>query len=379
MNKIVESTHQDQAVIVAAGPRCTDGSSIEELMTAFLKKIFSVGESASTLKKYATVLPAFRDYLIKEHQLDLLPLLDLHDPDALMQIEMFRNTVSDALIDFAIVRKDKKGFLSKRERNVRISVITSFYEYALTHKKISNLVGNPALLVERSKIERASSARIIELDELVTRLHALLSLSEKSLADERDLAILLVLLFTGSRADAVCQMRYGDLDIGQDTSGRPTVKIFFAHMKRGKQKYVDLQPGIAAILVSYLQRAYGSDYHTLKKDAAVWIALAATRNPGMQKKWEQLGRPRYLPLEYKGLRGICEHRLGTSRVHTTRYTASAIIKALGMTLEERQQFFDHSSADTTLLYDQVAERGKIRVAVDLEQFLLNGILPQRKS
>jgi integrase len=61
-------------------------------------------------------------------------------------------------------------------------------------------------------------------------------------------------------------------------------------------------------------------------------------------------------LGYHGVVGVCQHYLGTSKVHTTRHTFVVLMERAGAKLTDIQQRLGHKNAATTGIYLQQLRR-----------------------
>ena len=95
--------------------------------------------------------------------------------------------------------------------------------------------------------------------------------------------------------------------------------VHFPRCKGGKQMD-DLLPAVAstAILI-WLSRCFG-DLERVRPDTPVWVCLSR-RDEGK-------------PLTTRGMSQICQHYLGTSKVHVTRHTFARTIEDAGAKVSE---------------------------------------------
>jgi site-specific recombinase XerD len=217
-------------VTVYQEPLCNDGSTIEDLITSFVKAKFARTQSTKTAKAYQDTLHNFRRHL-QAQGLDLVASLKGKTVD---EMERFRIQVAEAAHDFAILSARLGRFVAKSTWNQRLAIISSFYTYAAQNLKIS--CTNPLDLVE----------------QIQSHLAKLAAKEPKTVADKRDLALLTVLFFTGRRVSEVATLRHRHLHIGR-SAGAEIVTLTFARMKQGKHLVSPLNARASALLLDYLR------------------------------------------------------------------------------------------------------------------------------
>jgi site-specific recombinase XerD len=176
----------------------------------------------------------------------------------------------------------------------------------------------------RNPIERVKPPKLADNPlppASLSDLKAMLATCDKSLAGQRDRAMLLALLDTGCRASEFCALDIGDVDVG-------TGAVVVRHGKGGKRRVVFLGAKTRREVMRYLR---------LRKDpdgGPLWVT-------------DEGGR-----LTYWGLRQIVVRRAGSAGVkapslHSFRRAFALASKRGGMDLHDLQQLMGH--ADLTVL------------------------------
>lgn len=354
----------DQSYLTAyIAPRCNDGSTIEELITSFVKAKFAITQSQKTAKAYFTTVVAFRRFLLG-HNIDLIEDLKGCVID---EVDMFRVKIADHARDFVIVSMHPGKLVSKTTRNQRIAILSSFYQYAEQNRKVS--FANPMVFIQRSKVDPYGKSKALEPKEVSTKLIALASKREKTVEEKRNLALLAMLFSTGRRANEIKSLRINDLrtvtvQVKEEGSHEgfeaEQIVASFQDMKNGKSLAMALDVDVSAYLLDYMRSYYGSELYTLT-NAPLWVNLSEVPlNAKQRKAWELAGEPKHIPLGYQAIREVCRDYMDFTKVHTTRHTFTRALKQAGATLEERQALLGHSSPVTTQLYDRQDDRGSTK-------------------
>src|SRR5258708_12269856 len=178
-------------VTVYQEPLCNDGTTVEDLIASFVKAKFARTQSTKTAKAYLDTLHGFRRHLLAR-ELDLVASLKGKSAD---KVDRFRIQIAEAARDYAILSARPGKFVARSTRNQRLAIISSFYVYAAQNFKIS--FTNPLEMVERSRVESyGNSARPLEQQEVQEHLAALAAREPKTIADQRDYALLTLLFST---------------------------------------------------------------------------------------------------------------------------------------------------------------------------------------
>ena len=223
---------------------------------------------------------------------------------------------------------------SKSTINVRLAILSSFYEYALARYLLAPMddqghIANPLKIVSREKIEPYQGIHWLEPEEAES---ALRKIDRSTDLGKRDYALLVVLLNTGSRLKEVAGLEWRHVRFkGQ------RITLTFEHCKRDKTMIDTLNVGNSKAVLTWLYAYYGSDLASLDKNAPLWITLS--------RNTEQAGQP----LGIQGIQQVCGKYL-EAHTHITRHTFSQLMIRAGATLPELQARLGHESQATTGIY-----------------------------
>ncbi|MGB8347854.1 MAG: site-specific integrase [Ktedonobacteraceae bacterium] len=233
------------------------------------------------------------------------------------------------------------AFSQRREQasratfNQRCAILSSFYTYAMDRNLVlpldaSGRARNPISLVKREKVQAYAGAQALAADDVLVRLQRI---DRKQSQGKRDYALLAVLLQTGKRVSEVAALQWQHVNV----QGK-NVMLTFDHCKGGKTLIDTLPASVSAVLLEWLQAAYGAQLGQISKEAPLWISF--TRN----------SRHRGQALGIQSIADICERYLGISKVHVTRHTFTHLMMKAGATLPKIQARLGHESLDTTGRY-----------------------------
>jgi integrase len=275
--------------------------------------------SAKTLKAYADTINQFR--------LELRRIG--HDLDSDIR------TIAMVAQRFAsFTRNPHKEQASKSTRNLRLAILSSFYEYALARYLLAPMddqghIANPLKIVTREKIEPYQGIHWLEPEEA---LAALQKIDRSTDLGKRDYALLAILLNTGRRLKEVVSLEWRHVRFkGQ------RITLTFEHCKRGKTMIDTLNVGNSRALLTWLHAYYGPELASLDKHAPLWVTLS--------RNTEQAGQP----LGIQGIQQVCGKYL-EAHTHITRHTFSQLMIRAGATLPELQARLGHESLATTGIY-----------------------------
>ncbi len=209
--------------------------------------------------------------------------------------------------------------------NLRLSILSSFYQFALRRRAV---LGNPMVLVERRRGKEDS--RTIALDE-VTIKEKLQAIDRRTEEGARDYALLVVAFFTGRRLAELASLRWEQVEKG----GQGQLILYFPRCKGGKAMRDSLPPPVASALLSWLHRFY-HDLEGLAPTAPLWVCLS--------------NRARGSALSHQSIGQICLKRLGTSKVHTTRHSFALAMMQAGAKVNEIATQLGHSNPAVTGRY-----------------------------
>src|SRR5438445_1937696 len=162
--------------------------SLDVLILGWLDAKFRRSKSTRTQDTYREMLSEFRDGL-KQANLDL----DSQEKQELAQIALLAQA-------FAGGSKRPGKEVSSSTYNLRLSVISSFYEYAI---KQAALELNPIKRVERANVQQYAHARALNHEDVNNALRAI---DQSDTQGKRDYALLTLLLQTGRRLNEVVSL-----------------------------------------------------------------------------------------------------------------------------------------------------------------------------
>jgi len=294
-------------------------TSLDVLILGWLDAKFRRSKSTRTQDAYREMLREFREWL-KEVHLDL----DSQGKEDLANI---------ALMAQAYAGKSKRAGkeVSSSTYNLRLSVISSFYEHAI---KQCFLEVNPIKRVSRAKVQEYAKARALDNEDVDKALKAI---DRSSVQGKRDYALLTLLLQTGRRLSEVVSLELQHLFF---QGGKLVVS--FEHCKGGKVMRDMLPLVVATALLDWLQAYYGEIKIGVQGDTRpLWVCLIPSGQAERQAG-DRLGR--------HGIANICQRRLGTSKVHTTRHTWARNMQEVGAPVNVIQKRLGHESLATTGRY-----------------------------
>lgn len=318
-------------------------SKLDLLIQEWLLEKYRQTQSAKTRESYFTALGQYRAALQRQE-------LDLDRVDCLDKL------VTTARLFSTFSARGKE--VSIATSNLRLSVLSSFYEFAIRNGLI---LINPIDRIKRGKSQRYQGAHAIEPELVQSRL---CSIDTETLDGKRDRALLLVYLQTCRRLSEVASLLWRNIYISNqvDQLGRiqELVTLTFERCKGNKRMVDQLPAGISGILLSWLRSYYGKDLH-LAPDSPIWVALA----PGGRN-----GRNRGNQLGNQAIADICKKYLGTSKVHTTRHTGTLLRLQAGATVQDIKKQLGHNSLATTDYYIEILLQGPDQHASQVETMLL---------
>lgn len=239
------------------------------------------------------------------------------------------------------------GGVSAVTHNKRLSIVSSFYRYAIKHTLLDP--PNPIDLVKRRKRAPYARARALDVVEVRARLAAI---DRASVAGLRDYALLSVGLATGRRLRELAGLRWAHVHLLSD--GR--VKLTWVHTKGNDGPLYDTLPApLSRALLGYLHRYYGAGLGDLPPEAPIWVSLS--------------NNSRGKPLSISAIADVCEKRIGTSKVHQLRHTFARMLEDAGAKISEIQQRLGHKSAATTSVYLQALRADENPYAEELVKVL----------
>lgn len=218
---------------------------------------------------------------------------------------------------------EKKNEVSAATHNQRLSVLSSFYRYAIKRRLVTI---NPVDYTERQILVTKNAARPLSQQVVID---AMASIDRTTPAGKRDYALLAILLGTGRRVSEVAALQCGDIQ----RQGKEMV-VVFRRCKGGKQMIDNLPAPVTGVLFDYLASIYPNGPQA--KQEPVWVSFS--------------NRSKLLAISARTIERICLARLGTGKAHTTRHTWASTMKALGADIADIQRGLGHKSLYTTVIY-----------------------------
>jgi integrase len=235
----------------------------------------------------------------------------------------------------------KRPEVSQATYNLRLAILCSFYDYAMSRYLIMPMdhaghVLNPMKAIKREKVQRYKGVHAIEPEEAMNRIQAI---DRTTLQGKRDYALLAILLETGRRLQEVTHLEWQHVQLAGRGKKR-TITLTFEHCKGDKTMIDTLPASISAALLAWLYAYYGVDLASLEKTAPLWVTLSRNTT----QRGQALG--------IQAVQQICEKYLET-HAHVTRHTFTYLMIKAGATLPEIQARLGHESLATTGIYARV--------------------------
>jgi integrase len=299
---------------------------LDLLIQEWLLEKYRQTRSMKTRQSYQSTLQQYR-VALQQQGLDLDSETDLP------------KLVSTARLFSVFSARGKE--VSVATSNLRLSILSSFYEFALRNGLVSV---NPIDRIKRGKSQRYQGAHALQPEMVQTRLR---SIDGSTLDGKRDRALLLVYLQTCRRLSEVSSLLWRDVlietQVGPDGETQELVTLTFERCKGAKKMVDQLPPRISAALLQWLRSYYGEDL-PVDGNAPLWVALAPGGRNG-KNRGNQLGN--------QAIADICKKYLGTSKVHTTRHTGTVLRLKAGATVQDIKKQLGHDSLATTDYYIEV--------------------------
>jgi integrase/recombinase XerD len=218
--------------------------------------------------------------------------------------------------------------------NLRLAVLSSFYDYALKLYLLAPMddqghILNPMKIVTRKKVEPYDGIHWLEPEEAQA---ALAKINQSTQLGKRDFTLLMVLLSTGRRLNEVASLEWQHVKLKGNR-----VTLSFEHCKGGKEMRDTLNAPNSKALLSWLHSYYGNSLSTLEKTAPLWVTLS--------RNTSQAGNR----LGIQGIQQVCKKYL-EAHTHITRHTFTQLMILAGATLPEIQERLGHASLATTGIY-----------------------------
>ena len=295
-------------------------NTVDQIITAWIAAKFGVSKSDYTKRQYHYTIRQFREYVQELTGCDLDG--DTHILATTAEIWAARSTTT--------IR------ISPATMALRLSIICSFYDYAVLHGFVQE---NPILLIQRPS--RAQTAPEFLEKQIVTQ--ALLSIDQTTLDGKRDFALLCIALFAGKNVAELAQLRMKHVAI----KGPETVCIkWVARTKTATTRTDVFQGKLAKIFLTYLEDYYireGKIVNSLRQlssESPVWVSLS-NRNEGQA-------------VSRKTIQNILEKYFGTTRMHGVKHASADALFRQGMSIQEIARQLKSVTNQTTV--NEVVEK-----------------------
>ena len=260
-----------------------------------------------------------------------------------VQLDLDGDTGAVALVAQAFAAGGAVGAVT---HNKRLSIVSSFYRYAISHTLLAP--PNPIDLVKRRRRQLYAHAQALDVGAVRQRLS---EIDRTTVEGARDYALLSVGLATGRRLRELAGLRWAHVHPQSD--GR--VKVTWERCKGGKVLYDTLPSALSSVLLVYLHRWYGARLGDLPHNAPIWVSLSNNHHGGA--------------LSISAIADVCAKRLGTSKVHQLRHTFARMLEDAGAKISVIQQRLGHASAATTSIYLQALRADENPFAEELVRVL----------
>jgi site-specific recombinase XerD len=221
----------------------------------------------------------------------------------------------------------------------RISLLSSFYRWAMRDSKIGSLIiSNPVILArpKAPKPYQTDASKSLTDEEIEALVDVVRQRAETGdIVGKRDYAILLLYLATGMRRNEVISLRGKDLRITDDGI------VLGGRVKGGHYRAREVNDmEVKAAVEDYLR--ISKRLHALKTDAPVWTRHDRGGSPG-----EQLSSHSFV----KNLKQYA-HEAGIDHIHLhqTRHTFARIVAEETGSITATQDALDHSNIAVTSVY-----------------------------
>ncbi len=246
------------------------------------------------------------------------------------------------------VRAMRERALAETTINLRLSALSSFYDYCL-HRHVQIIGGaevalataNPVRRVERATIRPYGKARYLSADEVKALLGAV---DRSTVIGARDYALLVTFVYTARRSAEVRRLRWGDLV-------RRDGRIFYRWSGKGKAREDELPRPSYAAIEAYLRAAGRWNGHPPEDEIFIFTPLSdvATRLPNV----DDVDGPISGQMANRILRkwaAIAGLRTSRLTIHSLRHTAAMLRQRAGAELQDLRTLLDHESLAVTQIY-----------------------------
>jgi integrase/recombinase XerD len=235
----------------------------------------------------------------------------------------------------------RKPKLARSTIYVRLSFLSSFYRWAMSHSQLGTYIqSNPVQLSrpKRPKAFQSSSTKALEDEEMRALLRVV---KDKALTEDlcakRDYALLLLYIMTGMRRSEVIGLSGKDIQVKEDHL------IIRCRVKGGDYSAREVRSQQAKeALVEYLRSA--KRLYVLKVDGPVWTRHDKAGRPG-----DPLSSHSFVKKlkQYAKEAGIAHIHL-----HQTRHSYARIVSEETGSIIETQEALGHKNVAVTKVYIQ---------------------------
>lgn len=215
----------------------------------------------------------------------------------------------------------------------KLSALSSLLNYLCDQNALESCVADGVM----RPIENSNEGKTPALSDVQAR-RLLEEPPSDTVKGKRDRAILSVMLFHGLRRSELCALRI------KDVSERRGVVMLTVRGKRGKIRYLPLNPHSASVVADYLQVAG----HRNDSEGALFRPLTGPRE-ACRRGLSPGAIFRCIVLKYGRALGITAEGFGP---HSLRTTAATNALEHAAELADVRDWLGHSNVSTTTLYDR---------------------------
>jgi integrase/recombinase XerD len=232
------------------------------------------------------------------------------------------------------------GGLTRATIYTRLSLLSSFFEWAMREPKIGAVLASNPVRLARPKAPRAyqtERTKALSDDELRALLSVVRSRAQDqtALAAKRDYALLLLYVLTGMRRQELISLR------GRDVEMRDDALIISGRVKGGDYVGREVRdPVVKSALLDYLRA--GDRLGTLDTERPLWTRHDRAGKPGAPLTSHAFALNMKV---YAGEAGIKDFHL-----HRTRHTFARLVAERTGSIVETQDALGHKNAATTRVY-----------------------------
>ena len=242
-----------------------------------------------------------------------------------------------------ITADDIRYYLAVRQRRDNISKVTadnelrylrSFYQYLIAEELVAR---NPTARVDRIKCERRRKEAFTEIEIEQLRLAA---------KDEREKAVIEILLSTGCRVSELVQMTLPDVDGNK----------ILVHGKGAKDRIVYLNAKAQVMLSRYLSER--KDHNPYLLPGGTWETSRYVHTETWWKNPEKVTADTHLdPGTVEQMMRKLAKRAGVGQANPHKYRRTCATMALrrGMPIEQVSKMLGHEEIATTQIYLDLSE------------------------